>query len=283
MNNQKNIANYYDQTLNHYQKWWNLNKSMSLHYGIWEDDTHTFVQALANTNKLMAQIANIKSDSRVLDAGCGVGGSAFYLAQNFNCQVNGITLSEKQLKYAVQKAREFNLQHSVDFQIMDFTQTSFDDNSFDYIWACESVCHTERKSDFIIEAYRLLKPGGRLIMADFFLPSANPEDPNQWLKKWSESWGVPHFSSISHFQSKLQESGFVKLEALDYTGKIEKSARRMYYASLAGSLPSEIYNLFHPKVSYYAKNHYKCGYYQYKALKNKLWNYLVLEAEKPYN
>lgn len=54
----------------------------------------------------------------------------------------------------------------------------------------------------------------------------------------------------------------------------------MYYASLVGALPSELYNITHPKVSHFSKNHYKCGYYQYKALQKNLWKYYVILAEK---
>ena len=54
----------------------------------------------------------------------------------------------------------------------------------------------------------------------------------------------------------------------------------MYHTSIIGALPSEIYNLFHPKVSRFAKTHYKCGYYQYKALKEGLWKYWIMLAVK---
>jgi len=54
----------------------------------------------------------------------------------------------------------------------------------------------------------------------------------------------------------------------------------MYHFSLLGMIPSELYNLFHPNVSRFAKTHYKCGYYQYKALQNHLWKYKVVLAIK---
>jgi hypothetical protein len=54
----------------------------------------------------------------------------------------------------------------------------------------------------------------------------------------------------------------------------------MYLSSLAGALPSEIYNLFHPEVTRFAKTHYKSGYYQYKALMAGLWRYVIVLAVK---
>ncbi len=87
-------------------------------------------------------LSKVSESDHVLDAGCGVGGAALYLAENRNLPVTGITLSEKQLEFSKQNAIKRGLDDKVSFQLMDFTQTSFEDESFDMIWACESVCHT---------------------------------------------------------------------------------------------------------------------------------------------
>jgi len=73
----KEVANYYNSTQNHYINWWNLKKSLSLHYGIWDDSTKSFAQSLANTNSVLLDLTDITSTDQVLDAGCGVGGAAF--------------------------------------------------------------------------------------------------------------------------------------------------------------------------------------------------------------
>ena len=70
---QQDVSAYYNQTQNHYRRWWKLNKGMSLHYGLWYKDTRNFVEALRNTNKYMAEKAEVASDHIILDAGCGVG------------------------------------------------------------------------------------------------------------------------------------------------------------------------------------------------------------------
>jgi hypothetical protein len=67
----------------------------------------------------------------------------------------------------------------------------------------------------------------------------------------------------------------------DFTMKIFPSAKRMYRSSLLGATGSILYNLFHRKVSRFAKEHYKSGYLQYKALKKGLWEYKVFMAMKP--
>ncbi len=165
--------------------------------------------------------------------------------------------------------------------IMDFTRTSFHDESFDVVWACESVCQATDKAAFMRECHRILKKGGRLILGDFFLTDDNREDRHSWIRKWCDTWAVSGLISCDAFTEKLRENGLNPVRIDDYTDKIIKSARRMYYASIIGALPSEIYNLFHPKVSRFARTHYKCGYYQYKALMEGLWRYWILLAVKP--
>ena len=196
-----------------------------------------------------------------------------------NSKYNEMVQSE-QVKLAKSTAIEKGVTDSVDFKIMDFTKTEFPDATFDVVWACESVCHAVDKKDFIKEAYRVLKKGGRLIMSDFFKAKADQEDKNDWINKWGDTWGVPNFATTALFEQGVKETGFQSVEILDYTDKIQKSAKRLYYTSLLGVVPSELYNLFNPNVSRFAKTHYKCGYYQYKGLQEKLWTYNVVFAVK---
>lgn len=280
MFSKEDIGSYYNTTQVHYEQWWGLNKSFSLHYGIWEKGIRNFQEALVNTNKVLLELAEIDSSSRVLDAGCGVGGAAVFISEQSRARVTGITLSQKQLNSANALVKEKGLGDQVDFKLMDYTQTAFPDESFDVIWACESICHCPEPRAFMREAYRLLKKGGRVIVCDFFKTSENQEDNNDWLKKWCDTWAVSQLVTAKDFEEGLEESGFANTQVLDYTSKIHKSAKRMYYASLLGALPSELYNTMHPNVSKFARNHYKCGFYQYKALKANLWKYQVILSRK---
>lgn len=277
---EKDVAEYYNTTLNHFEQWWNLENDLSLHYGIWEDGTRNFSESLRNTNRIMMDLSGISASDKVLDAGCGVGGAAMFLAETKNTEVVGITLSEKQLSYATKIAKKKQLDNNVSFKLMDYTNTSFEDQSFDVVWACESMTSAPDKSLFIKEAFRVLKKGGRLIVCDFFQAKDNQNDPNFLMKKWGATWGISNFPTSDFFQEKLSFYGFQKNEVFDYTDKIQKSANRMYYSSMLGMIPSEMYNFFHPKVSRFAKTHYQCGYFQYKALKKDLWKYKMIHAEK---
>jgi hypothetical protein len=106
------------------------------------------------------------------------------------------------------------------------------------------------------------------------------EDKHNLMEKWGNTWAVSEFVSCDYFTDSLKNQGFGNISTFDYTDKIKKSSRRLYNVSLLGALPSELYNLLHPGVSRFAKIHYKCGIYQFKALKANLWRYVVVLAIK---
>ena len=73
---------------------------------------------------------NIKPNQKVLDIGCGWGSLAVDIAKSANCEVTGITLSENQLKYCNEKAKELNLENQLRFRLMDYREL---DEKFDRI------------------------------------------------------------------------------------------------------------------------------------------------------
>src|SRR5207249_7108119 len=129
------IARYYDLSEIHYRRFWDLDKSRSLHYGYWDPSTKNFHEALLNLNKILAARVSITKDDVVLDAGCGVGGSCIWLAKNIGCKATGISLNAKQVEKAKDIAMQEGVQHLVNFEQKDYTNTGFADNSFDVVWA----------------------------------------------------------------------------------------------------------------------------------------------------
>lgn len=164
----KDIENYYDQTEVHYRLFWNLNKSMGLHYVIWDKSTKTVYDSIINTNNLLMKIGEIKATDMVLDCGCGIGGSAIYLSKNLGCKVTGVTLSAKQVATAKKLAIENSVDKLVSFCKLNYLETGFEDNSFDIVWAIESFGSSPNKQLFFKEMYRILKPGGKILFADTF-------------------------------------------------------------------------------------------------------------------
>jgi tocopherol O-methyltransferase len=167
----KNIVEYYNTTEHSYKDAWDLNNSLAIHYGYWDEKVKSFPGSLLRMNEVMIEAAEIKPTDKVLDAGCGVGGSSIFMANKIGCNVTGISLSEKQIAQAIINAEKKNVADKVHFFKMDYCRTGFPDASFDIVWGCESICYADDKELFIKEAYRLLKSGGRLVIADGFVSS----------------------------------------------------------------------------------------------------------------
>lgn len=276
----RDIADYYNQTQNHYQKWWDLNNSKAVHYGIWDESTSNFAEALVNTNKMMAGLAGVKKGFRVLDAGCGVGGSSLFLANKYQCKTSGITLSEKQYETALINLKNSKLESLVDFSLQDYTNTNFKDETFDLIFCCESITSAPDKIAFSKEAQRILKPGGKIVIADYFR-TKNPNNlKTDFMEKWRLTWSMAKIETFEEYMPKFLSQGFKLINDKDFTNEIKPTAKRMYYSSILGTIPSVLYNITHPKVSRFGKIHYKSGYYQYKALMYRLWEYHIVVFEK---
>lgn len=109
---------------------------------------------------------NVDQGAKVLDVGCGFGGTSRYLADKLGpkADVTGITLSPNQVKRGTELAQERGL-NNAKFMVMNALEMDFPDNSFDIVWACESGEHMPDKEAYINEMMRVLKPGGKFVMA----------------------------------------------------------------------------------------------------------------------
>ena len=100
---------------------------------------------------------------KVLDVGCGVGGTTRYIARALgpDSTVTGITLSPNQVKRAEELAVEQDTPNA-EFRVCDALKMDYPDNTFDVVWACESGEHMPDKGAYISEMTRVLKPGGKV-------------------------------------------------------------------------------------------------------------------------
>lgn len=276
------IVHYYEECETHYRIFWDLDHSLAMHAGFWDASTKNLRQALERENAILAKIANITPQDRVLDAGCGVGGSALYLARHIGCHVTGITLSEKQRQQAERHGAQRLTANTPlpTFYVMDFTCTDFPNESFDVVWGVESICHAANKEDFVKEAFRLLKPGGRLIMADAFQVKHEMEaQESHWMRTWLKGWGVEALESEEAFQHYLKKAGFHSVAFLDMTSQVLPSSKRLYFYSYPGLVMAKMNQWVFKGSPLHATN-LMSARYQYKTLRKGLWKYGVFSAHK---
>lgn len=275
----QDIEDYYDQTEVHYRKWWNLEKSMGLHYGVWNNNTKTSSEAISNLNKVLSHLVDLEPGSRLLDAGCGIGGSSFYLAESFNFQTTGVTLSKRQVETATKYAIQKDLENQCEFIKCSYTNTPFGDNTFDISWAVESLGSAENKALFFEEMRRVLKPNGKILIADTFKPHSFNIDDKKHLRQMLNAWAISDILSIDELIEMAASNGFKLIAKRDVTAEVRRSVNIMYIAGLAGRMGTKAYNLF-KRASRFSKVHYKSGIAQKKAYDNGEWKYNLFAFEK---
>ena len=268
----KDIIQYYDQTEVHYRQWWKLDQSKGLHYGIWEKRVKTLPQAIINTNKRLAALTDWSPQMKILDAGCGVGGSAIFLAQTFGCQVEGITLSATQVNTAQSYATKSNRADRLVFTKQDYTNTNFTDDTFDRVWAIESMETASDKSLFFKEASRVLKPGGQLLIADIFKPTDYSIESYPRMERFLNAWAMSDILSTKECEQFAQEHGFILKETQNVNKQVWPSVWRIYLAGLLGAVGTALYNIKN-NGSYYGRIHYTSGINQFHTYLNEGWEY----------
>ncbi|MDZ4796171.1 MAG: methyltransferase domain-containing protein [Bacteroidota bacterium] len=274
------IVQYYKDTENAYKDSWDLNNSLAIHYGYWDKAVKTFPESLIRMNEVMMMAASIKPTDEVLDAGCGVGGSSIFLASMLGCKVTGITLSERQVELATENARKKNITDLVDFKAMNYGATDFPDASFDVVWGCESICYADSKENFIKEAWRLLKPGGRLVIADGFV-SAFENNDNPIIRQWLDGWQVNYLETPERFKSFMEQSGFQHINYRNISKEAAHSSRRLYrfYFLASMYLAWKKINFSKSATDMQRKNINACKY-QYHGMKKDLWQYGLITGQK---
>jgi cyclopropane fatty-acyl-phospholipid synthase-like methyltransferase len=276
------IVHYYESCSLDYRINWRLDACQCLHYGYWDPSTRSFDEALVNTHRVMATRAGVRGGERVLDAGCGVGGASLWLAREHRCEVVGITLVPSQVRDARRNARRAGLAQRVRFEERSYLDTGYPDASFDLVWAIESSCYAADKADFFREALRLLRPGGRLVVADFFRSGdAMGADQRRMMERWEASWAIPAYAGFDHFAEQAREAGFEDVLLTDDTWAVRPSARRLYQRFWPGLLVSAW--AFPLRIrSRLQTEHVLSAYWQWKLLEQGLWRYGFLSATAPH-
>jgi cyclopropane fatty-acyl-phospholipid synthase-like methyltransferase len=284
MNNalKKNVETYYEECNRDYEIVWQLKDSLALHLGFWDNTTLTNRQALWNMNYQVAKNSQIKASDYVLDAGCGVGGTSLFLANNIGCKVEGISISPYQIKKAKENKKELDIKDRTEFSCQSYYQTNFADNTFDVVIAIESALYSEPKNEFLKEAFRVLKPGGRILVSDWFFKNIEDEKVLKNIRSFAKTWAVDNFIEEKEYLNDLKTIGFENHHLVDLSKNVYPSVRILYRSYFPGIFISRISNLFGFRTKAQIENS-KSGKYQYLTFKQSAWDYKHLLAFKPLN
>ncbi|MFG2651388.1 SAM-dependent methyltransferase [Streptomyces sp. NPDC048436] len=217
------VADVYDEITTVMAKLWNGN----LHYGYWSgpDDDSSFEEAVDRMTEQVIRRLDPRPGQHVLDVGCGIGSPALQLARDHQVTIKGISISSRQVALANERAREaIGLAGSVSFETVDAMSLPYPDGTFDRVMSLESMMHMPDKLRALKEITRVLRPGGRLALADIAQPSL-PDDGGDGQPKAETSDETYSMVKIDEYGALLREAGLEPLEVTDVSDQTRRSSR----------------------------------------------------------
>jgi len=280
MGDQKDIIRYYQQTRWDYRWVWGTRFTHAIHFGFYDERATNHAAAVDNMNRVLADQVQIRAGEQVLDAGCGVGGSSIWLVLHRQCRVTGITLVDSQVADAKKNALMRGAESGLTFMQGDYLRSPFPDESFDVVWALESLCHSQDKSDFYREAFRLLRPGGRLTMAEYIRGHRSLEkEEEERLRKWLHNWAIPDIDTADEHRFHAEAAGFRDFTCMDETIHTRQSLRNSYvHAKRWYTTARFLYHL--GLVSDVQVKNVQGTIRQYEAMESGNWYYGLIKAVK---
>ena len=186
--------------------------SIQLYEAVYGED---FVSpgGLAMATELLSGL-ELPRGSKVLDVGCGLGGSAFVMAHEFGLIVDGIDLSKNMLSMAEEKRQAHQLTASVRFEQGDCLQLDCPEH-YDAIYSRDVFLHIHDKSRLFSVLYAALKPGGRLLFTDYCCGE----------KPWGEVF-VEYvrdraycLHTLNEYADLIEKADFVEVRKTDMTSR----------------------------------------------------------------
>ena len=215
-NEKQKIIEHYDVVSPYYSALW----GQHIHHGYWVRGDESKEAAQNQLIDHLARLADIKAGSRILDIGCGFGGTSLYLAKNYAASATGITISPVQVKMAKEAAAKTSLDAS--FFLMDAEDMQFS-QQFDVLWSVESISHYYDPRKFFASAVKFLKPGGCFALTDWFQKeNLSAADKKKYIEPIAKGMMV-ELRGMNDYSDFLISSGLQIVHRQDLTRNCAKS------------------------------------------------------------
>ena len=202
-----------------------------IHFGYWEQGAinHACIEidrecelpdALHRTMEKALAPADLGDKDLVVDAGCGVGGTARYLANTYGCHVHGLDYTPALIATAREKTNELpeGLKARIEYHLADVTRPwPIGAQTVDTAVSIESGLYYQRRTAFIEEVVRALRPGGRLVLVDWMRTEPMTVDAYiEHITPICHAWHAWSLESLTSYSDKLKAAGLVIVEAEDF-------------------------------------------------------------------
>jgi MPBQ/MSBQ methyltransferase len=227
----ESLVRYYSEAGPDYAAW---SPNFNMHFGYWAWGVNPLNREamLEQANAEVAGRLNLdEKPRRIVDLGCGLGATARFLNRHYpQVRVTGVTI----VPWQVDEARRLS-SAAIEFLEEDYTATSFASATFDGAYALESSCHAPGadKAALIREAYRILKPGARLVVVDGFRKLDTPMCGlvRRAYETICRCW-VMEAAHLASFLRCLEESGFDDIQVEDASWRAAPSVAHVPWVSL---------------------------------------------------
>jgi cyclopropane-fatty-acyl-phospholipid synthase len=198
----RNVAHHYDLKDELYELFLDDDKQYSCAY--FTDPANSLEQAQADKKAHIAAKLALEPGQRVLDIGCGWGGTALYLHKVAGVDVLGVTLSERQLKVARERAEAAGVSEHVKFELIDYRKV---DERFDRIVSVGMFEHVGAKhyDEFFAKCRKLLKPDGVMLLHTIGKLGEVSAGPDPFTDKWIfPGYHLPSVGQMSEASEKAR-------------------------------------------------------------------------------
>lgn len=191
----------------------------SLHHGLWQSGKESDHQARAQLIELA--LDRLRPCGTIADIGCGYGTLSLRLANQFLCEVHSFTNSSKQ-------ASAIPVHPGIFPHHCDWLEHNLPPESLDQAIALESLSHFDDFEKFAGRTYEALKPGGSLLISDWFAEGS----PCRLLRHLAKAGGIPPWRSLDEFLAIASRQGFVSLDSYDLSSQAAPTWTALFFRAV---------------------------------------------------
>ncbi|WP_346883005.1 methyltransferase domain-containing protein [uncultured Algibacter sp.] len=229
--NKIEMIDFYNEATEDYKHWSN---DFNMHFGYYIPFKTNLLKRDTMLNEMNNQVLKrlqLKNNKALLaDFGCGMGGTIRYaLKKNKNLVAKGVTLSE----FQVTQGNLLLTGYKGHILKENYNNTSLKSKTYDAAIAIESFCHSGHDKKALKEAFRILKPKGKLVIADAFLKKQEATlCPGGYYayKQLCNHWSLEKLENINNMVLKLKAEGFSDVKIEDASYKVAPSVLHVPFA-----------------------------------------------------